>query len=145
MPERRGGAGNAGIADENVEPAVALMQRRTQPRDAVEVGEIERHQGRSSAVVADLVVEFFQASLRSRHRNHMRAGFSQRARRGIADAARGAGDAGEAGGGGQRNGCNSEASYTVSYGGWTRVSIPFARAFHETRGCRVIGERKRRR
>src|ERR1700716_75870 len=101
MPERRGGAGDAGIADENVEPAVALMQRSTQPRDALEVGEIKRHQGRSSAVVADLVVEFFQPSLRSRHRNDMRAGSCKRARSGIADAARGAGDEGDTGGEGK--------------------------------------------
>src|SRR5450631_1935835 len=109
MPERRGGAGDAGIADENVEPAVALMQRRTQPRDTLEVGEIKRHQGRGSAVVADLVVEFFQAALRSRHRNDMRAGFSQRARRGIADAARSAGDEGDAGGEGKGHWSNLSA------------------------------------
>ena len=68
MPERRRRAGDAGIADENVELAVALMQRRAEPCDAVEVGEIERHQGRAAAVLSDLVVEFFQAALRSRHR-----------------------------------------------------------------------------
>src|SRR6266851_5625860 len=80
---------------------VARMQRSTQPRDAVEIGEIERHQGRSSAVVADLVVEFFKAALGSRHRNDMRAGSCKRARGGIADAARGAGDEGDAGGEGK--------------------------------------------
>src|ERR1700686_5088639 len=101
MPERRRGTGDAGIADENVEPAVALMQRSPQPRDALEVGEIKRHQGRSSAVVADLVVEFFQAALRSRYRNDMRAGFCKRPRSGIADAARGTGDEGNTGGEGK--------------------------------------------
>jgi len=35
MPERRGGAGDAGIADENVELAVALMQRRAEAGDVV--------------------------------------------------------------------------------------------------------------
>src|SRR5712692_4744833 len=104
MPERRGGAGDPGIADENVELAVALMQRSTKPCDAVEVGQIERHQGRSSAIPADLVVEFFEAALGSRNRNNVRAGFSQRTRGGIADAARGAGDESDPGGEGEGHG-----------------------------------------
>ena len=41
MPERRGGPGDAGIADENVEFAVALVQRRAESGDAVEITEIE--------------------------------------------------------------------------------------------------------
>ena len=98
MAERRGGAGDAGIADENVELAVALMQRRAKPGDAVEIGEIERHQGGAAAVLTDLVVEFLEPALRSRHRHDMRAGLRQRARGGIADAARGAGDESDAGG-----------------------------------------------
>src|SRR5882672_4951570 len=101
MPERRGGAGDPGIADENVELAVAFMQCSTKPCDTVEVGQIERHQGRSSAVLSDLVVEFFEAALRSRHHNDVRAGFGQRTRGGIADAARGAGDESDAGGEGE--------------------------------------------
>src|ERR1700704_2965547 len=101
MPERRGGAGDAGIADENVELSVALMQRRAEPGDAVKIGEIERHQGRSSTVLADLVVELLEAALRPRHRNHMRAGFCQRARGGIADAARSTGDESDARGEGE--------------------------------------------
>src|SRR5882672_6422977 len=101
MPERRRGAGDAGIADENVELAMALMQGRTEPRDAVEVGQIERDQRGAAAVLADLVVEFFEAALRSRHRNDVRAGLGQRTRGGIADAARGAGDESDAGGEGE--------------------------------------------
>ena len=98
MAERRGGAGDAGIADENVELAVALMQRRAEPRDAVEIGEVERHQRGAAAVFADLVVEFFQPALRARDGHDMRAGAGKRARRGVADAARGAGDERDAGG-----------------------------------------------
>src|SRR5258708_6228117 len=97
MPERRGGPGDAGIADEDVEFSVALMQRRAEPGDAVEVGKIERHQGRAAAVFLDLVVELFEAALRSCHCDHMRAGFCERARSGIADAARGAGDESDTG------------------------------------------------
>ena len=98
MAERRGGAGDAGIADENVELAVALVQRRAEPGDAVEIGEVERHQRGAAAVLADLVVELFQPALRPRDRHDMRAGFGQRARGGIADAARGAGDESDTGG-----------------------------------------------
>ena len=98
MAERRGRAGDAGIADEDVELAVALMQRSAEAGDAVGVGEVERHQRGAAAVLPDLVVEFFQPALRARHRHDMRAGFCQRARGGIADAARGAGDESDAGG-----------------------------------------------
>ena len=88
----------AGIADEDVELAMAFVQRRAEPRDAVEVGEIERHQCGAAAILADIVVEFFKACLRARHRDDMRASFRQRARGGIAEAARRAGDESDAGG-----------------------------------------------
>src|SRR5713226_9497311 len=104
MPERRGGTGDAGIADENVELAMTLMQRRAKPGDAVEVGEVERHQGRAAAVFSDLVVELFETALRSGNRNHMRAGLGKRARGRIADAARCAGHESDTGGEGQGHG-----------------------------------------
>ena len=104
MAERRGRTGDAGIADKNVELAVALVQRRAEPGDAVVIGEVERHQRGAAAVFADLVVELFQPALRPRHRHHMRAGLCQRARGGIADAARGAGDESDAGGEGVGHG-----------------------------------------
>ena len=87
MPERRGGTGDAGIADENVELAVALMQRCAEPRDAVEIGEVERHQRGAAAVFADLVVKFLQPALRARDGHDMRAGAGKRTGRGVADAA----------------------------------------------------------
>ena len=81
----------------HVEPAMALMQRRTQPGDAVGIGEIERHQRGAAASLADLVVELFQPALRARHSHDMRAALGERNRGGVADAARGAGDESDAG------------------------------------------------
>src|SRR3954463_1659024 len=95
MAELRSRARHAGIADEDVELAAALMQRRAKPRNAVGVGEAERHQRGAAAVFADLVVELFQPALRARHRHDVRAAFGQRNCGGIADAARGAGDEGD--------------------------------------------------
>src|SRR3977135_2496868 len=106
MSKRRGGPGDAGIADENVELAVTFVQRGAKPCDAVEVGEIERHQCRAAAILADLVVEFFEAALGSRQRNNMRAGLGQRTRGGMADAARRAGDESDTGGEGKGH-CSS--------------------------------------
>src|SRR6266852_6996188 len=101
MPERRGGAGDAGIADEDVELAVAFMQRRAEPGDTVEVGEVERHQGRAPAIFPDLVVEFLEAALGSRNGNNLGAGLGQRTRSRIADAARSAGHESDTGGEGK--------------------------------------------
>src|SRR5258706_16079403 len=101
MPERRGRAGGAGIADENVELGVALMQRSAKARDAVEIYQVERHQRGASAVLSDFVIQLFKAALGACHRDDMRAGLCQRPRSGIADAARGAGDESDAGGEGE--------------------------------------------
>src|SRR3954471_12823236 len=72
------------------------MQAGTEARDAVGIGEVERHQRGATAVLADLVVELFQPALRARHGDDMRAGPGQRLCRGEADAARGAGDESDA-------------------------------------------------
>src|SRR5258708_36588265 len=98
MPERRGWTGDAGIADENIELAVTLMQRRSKPGNAVEIGQVKRHQRGAAAVLADLVVELFKPALRPRHRNDMRAGFCQRTRRGPAEAAPAPGNRGDTAG-----------------------------------------------
>ena len=100
-PSGDDGPGNTGIADQDVELAMALVQRCAEACDAVEVGEVERHQCGAAAIVADIVVEFFEACLRSRHGYDMRAGLCQRARGGVADAARRAGDESDAGGEGK--------------------------------------------
>src|SRR4029077_8417632 len=73
MPERRGGTGDAGIADQDVELAVALVQRGAKPRDAVEIGEAERHQRGAAAVLPDLVVELLKPALGARDGYDMRA------------------------------------------------------------------------
>ncbi|MGY3459547.1 hypothetical protein ACVWW5_004997 [Bradyrhizobium sp. LM3.4] len=96
MTDRRGRAEHAGIADEDVELAVAFVQAGAEPRDAVGIGEVERHQRCAAAVIADLVVELFQPALRARHSHDMRAGPRERLGRGEADAARGAGDESDA-------------------------------------------------
>src|SRR6202021_2411034 len=137
MSERRGRAGDAGIADQNVEFAVALMQRRAEPGGAVEVGEIERYQSGAAAVLADLVVELLEAALRPRHRHHVRAGFCQRPRGGIADAARGAGDESDTGGEEFCHGQSIPELHRRCHTGLTRVSTALAREFHETMDCRV--------
>src|ERR1700724_4795723 len=98
MSERRRRPGDAGIADKNIELAVAFMQRRAKAGDAIKIGEIERHQGRSAAVFPALVVELFEPALRTCHRNHMRTQLCECARGGIADAARGSGDESDTGG-----------------------------------------------
>src|SRR4051812_47341597 len=80
---------------------MTFVERRAKPGDAFEVGEIERHQRGAAAVAADGVVEFLEAALGARHRDHMGACLCQRARGGVADAARGAGDESDTGGEGQ--------------------------------------------
>ena len=77
VAERRQRAEDAGIADHHVEPAVALMERQRQPRDAIHVLHVERHQCRRAAGGLDPVVEFFQAADRARHRDDMGAGFGE--------------------------------------------------------------------
>ena len=83
---------HAGIADQHVEPAVALVERQRQPVDAVEVLQVERHQRRRAAGGLDRVVELLQPADGARDRDHMGAGLRQRERERRADAARGAGD-----------------------------------------------------
>ena len=92
MAERRGGRQHAGVADQHIEPPVALVERQRQPRDAVGVFDVERHQRGGAAGRFDLVVEFFQAADRARHRHDMGARFGEMQRQRRADAARGAGD-----------------------------------------------------
>jgi len=79
--------------------AESNLSQPSKPGDATEIGEVERHQRRAAALMADGVVEFFETTLGSRHRDHMGAGLGQRAGGGIADAARGAGDESDPGGG----------------------------------------------
>ena len=74
MAERGERAEHAGIADQDIELAVALVERRAEPSDAV--GSL-RSSGTSVAVAAgaaDRIVEFLKPAYGARHRDHMRAG-----------------------------------------------------------------------
>src|SRR5690606_2147780 len=84
-----------------VEPAEALVERRAEPVDAGVVLEVERHQGRRAALRLDPVVERLEPADRAGEGNDMGAGSGERQRRGLADAARGAGDDRDAAGKGK--------------------------------------------
>ncbi len=92
LMDRRDRAEQAGIADEHVELAEALVERRPQPIESVEVLQIEGYERRARTGGADLVVEFLERALRAgqRHDVGARAGELQRGR--TADAAGRAGD-----------------------------------------------------
>ena len=61
MGERRHGAEHAGIADQHVDLAVALVEAGAELVDGVEVAQVHRHQQRGLAVDgADLVVQLFE-------------------------------------------------------------------------------------
>src|SRR5580704_5222396 len=145
MPERRGGAGDTGIADENVELAVTFMQRGAEPRDAVEIGEVERHQCRGATLLADLVVEFLEPGLRARHRHDMRPSLGQRTRGGIADTARGAGDESDPGGEGEGHWSSSGGNkHGVIRGLDPRIHL-LRKTLSKTMDCRVPATLKLRR
>ena len=97
MAERRGRTCDTGIANQNVELAVTFVQRRPEPRHAVVIGDVQRHQRRAAAFAADFVVELFQPALGPRHGDDMGTGTGQRSRRRVADAAGRAGDESYAG------------------------------------------------
>ena len=71
---------------------VALVEREREPRDAVAVLHVERHQRGGAAGGLDLVVELLQPADGARDGDDMRAGLRQCERDGRANAARGAGD-----------------------------------------------------
>ena len=91
MAERRQRPEDAGIADQHVEAAVALVERQRQAGDAVAILDVERHQRGAAAGRLDLVVELFQAADGARHRDDMAACLRQLQRQRGANAARGAG------------------------------------------------------
>ena len=90
--DRGDGAEHAGIADQPVELAPALEDRRAQPVDAVAVAQIERHERRFAAGRLDVVVEFFETAHRARDGDDMRAAAARFERGLIADAAARPGD-----------------------------------------------------
>ena len=92
MAERRQRAENPGIACQHVETAVALIEREREPRDAVAILHIQRHQRGGAAGGLDLVVDLLQPAHRARHGHHVRAGLGELQSERRANAARGAGD-----------------------------------------------------
>ena len=97
MADRRQRAQQAGVADQDVQLAVALVQRRAQTVQAVEVAQVVgRQHGLLATGGADLVVQFLQAAHGTRDEHELRAlGGETLGDRG-ADAARGAGNNGNA-------------------------------------------------
>jgi hypothetical protein len=87
--ERRA-PGGAGVVDEQVEPAVALLHRVAHTRRRAFVGEVGGDEARAAA---EHVGELAQAPLAPRHQHQLSAMLTgEQAGGGLADAARGAGD-----------------------------------------------------
>ena len=96
MPDRCDGAQHTRIGDENVEPLPALIERRAEPVQRVEIFQVAGDEGGFLAELADLVVELFQRALRARKRHNMGALTGQLERHGATDAARRARHKGDA-------------------------------------------------
>ena len=92
MGERRQGAENPGIGDENVELAPALVEGGAEPIERVEILDVDGDQRGGRASGLDGVVQLFERALGAGQRHDMGAGFGKRDGGGTADAARGAGD-----------------------------------------------------
>ena len=92
MAERRDAAEKPGVADQNVELAMPLIERRAEPVDRREIRDVEGREGGRAAGRADLVVELLKAALGASGRDHMRPGLGERERRRVTDAAARAGD-----------------------------------------------------
>ena len=93
MAERRERAEHAGIADQDVELAVALVERGAEPVDAVVVLQVERHERRRAAGGAGSRRRAPRAPPTVRASATTCApALGERERGGAADAARGAGD-----------------------------------------------------
>src|SRR5665213_1813646 len=92
VAERRWRAQNAGIADQHIEAAVTLFEREREPRDAVTILHVERHQSGRATRRLDVVVEFLKATDGARHGDDVCACLRELQRERGANAARGAGD-----------------------------------------------------
>ncbi len=89
---RRRGRQQSRIADQHVEPPVALVKRAGEPHNAVGVLQIERDQCGSRSRRVDSIVELFKAADRTRDGDDMSASFGQLQRQRRTDAARRSGD-----------------------------------------------------
>ena len=63
MGDRAHGAEQSGVADNDVEPAEALIEGGAELVDLVHIGQIQRRQGGLAAGCADCVVDLFQPAL----------------------------------------------------------------------------------
>ena len=93
-PER---AEHAGVADEDVDAAEALVERRAERVDPVELAQIERHERRLGAFGLNRVVEILERADGAGDGDDVRAFAGKAACHGGADAARCAGDESETG------------------------------------------------
>ena len=92
MTEGRQRAEDTGVADQNVEPAVTLVERAAETVDPRVILQVQRHEGGGAALGADRVVDLLETADGARHRDHMGAGSRERERGRRADPARGACD-----------------------------------------------------
>ena len=92
MGERREHPELTGIADQDVEPAIAFVEGRRQFVDLCEIAQVEGHERGAAATGTNGVVELFEAADRARSQHDMRAFAGKAQRDRGADAARGSGD-----------------------------------------------------
>src|SRR6266849_307669 len=92
MAERREDAELGGIADEDVEPAVAVEQPRREFVDLDEIAQVDGNERGTAADRPDGVVDFFETPHRTRRQHDMRPLGGKVPGDGGADAARGPGD-----------------------------------------------------
>src|ERR1700682_3297657 len=92
MVEGRRRRQDAGIAEQDVELAMAFLKRERKPGDAVIVLHVDRNERGGTAYRPDAVVEFLETADGAGDGEDMRALFGQREGGRRANAARGAGD-----------------------------------------------------
>ena len=92
MRQGRDLAEDAGIADEDVEPAPTLVEGGAETVEGLVIVEVDRNERGADAHRANRVVELLERALRAGQGDHMRAGAGEGKGGGPPDAARGAGD-----------------------------------------------------
>src|SRR5690606_41613817 len=64
---------DAGVADQDVEPAPALVERGAQPVELLAISQVQRQERCRAAFLTDLVVDLLERPLCSREQHHVRA------------------------------------------------------------------------
>jgi hypothetical protein len=93
--ERDAAGRNAGVVEQQVDPAVGLFHRREQGGDRCRVGDVGRHDEGARRRRVRQARRLFQHVLAAPGQHDIPAGLQQGMRRGAADAAAGAGDDGD--------------------------------------------------